>query len=106
MERLTNRIKQIGKDDLIVYTKGKYEDTVPGEMSHDDIRAVLKKLAYYEDAEEQGLFVKIQCHCKDCKHWWNGSVRCTEHVKLCAIGGYMIGENGYCLYAEKESEER
>lgn len=53
LERLTNRIKQIGKDDLIVYTKGKYEDTVPGEMSHDDIRAVLKKLAYYEDAEEE-----------------------------------------------------
>lgn len=53
MERLTNRIKQLDKDDLIVYTKGKYEDTVPGEMSHDDIRAVLKKLAYYEDAEEE-----------------------------------------------------
>ena len=44
MERLTERIKRLQKDDLIVYTNGKYEDTIPAEMTNDDIRAVLKKL--------------------------------------------------------------
>lgn len=59
MERLTERIKRPQKDDLIVYTNGKYEDTIPAEMTNDDIRAVLKKLAGYEDLEEQGLLVRL-----------------------------------------------
>lgn len=33
----------------VVYTKGKYEDTVPAEMTTEDMRTVLKKLAEYED---------------------------------------------------------
>lgn len=61
MEKLTERIKRLQKDDLIVYTNGKYEDTIPAEMTNDDIRAVLKKLAAYEDLEEQGLLVRLPC---------------------------------------------
>ena len=61
MERLTERIKGLQKDDLIVYTNGKYKDTIPAEMTNDDIRAVLKKLADYEDLEEQGLLVRLPC---------------------------------------------
>ena len=61
MKRLTERIKRLQKDDLIVYTNGKYEDTIPAEMTNDDIRAVLKKLAAYEDLEEQGLLVRLPC---------------------------------------------
>ena len=53
MDRLTNRIAMTGREnDLIVFTKGKYEDTIPAEMTHDDIRAVLRRLAEYEDFEE------------------------------------------------------
>lgn len=40
-------------------------------------------------------------HCKDCKHWADKVAGCTEHVKLCTIGGYMVGKNGYCVYGEK-----
>ena len=65
MERLTERIKRLQKDDLIVYTNGKYEDTIPAEMTNDDIRAVLKKLAAYEDLEEQGLLVRLPCKVGD-----------------------------------------
>ena len=61
MKRLTERIKRLQKDDLIVCTNGKYEDTIPAEMTNDDIRAVLKKLAAYEDLEEQGLLVRLPC---------------------------------------------
>lgn len=53
MDRVTKRIKRVDKDDLIVYTKGKYEDTIPAEMTKDDIREVLKRLAEYEDCVEQ-----------------------------------------------------
>lgn len=65
MERLTERIKRPQKDDLIVYTNGKYEDTIPAEMTNDDIRAVLKKLADYEDLEEQGLLVRLPANNKE-----------------------------------------
>lgn len=65
MERLTERIKRLQKDDLIVYINGKYEDTIPTEMTNDDIRAVLKKLADYEDLEEQGLLVRLPCKVGD-----------------------------------------
>ena len=66
---------------------------------------ICEKLGEYEDAEEQGLFIKIPCHCKDCSHWVDGCAGCTEHVKLCDVGHYMVGENGYCLYAEKKLKE-
>lgn len=65
MERLTERIKRLQKDELIVYTNGKYEDTIPAEMTNDDIRSVLKKLAAYEDLEEHGLLVKLPCKVGD-----------------------------------------
>lgn len=42
------------------------------------------------------------CHCKECIHWVNGVPGCTEHVKFCNIGKYLVGENGYCVYGEKK----
>ena len=62
MDRLTNRIAMtVRENDLIVFTKGKYEDTIPAEMTHDDIRAVLRRLAEYEDLEERGLMLRLPC---------------------------------------------
>lgn len=63
--RLTAKIKRPDKEDLIVYTKGTYEDTIPAEMTKNDIRAILKKLAEYEDAEEQGLLLRLPCKVGD-----------------------------------------
>lgn len=39
-------------------------------------------------------------HCKDCEHWGIGVVGETEHVKCCEYGKYMVGENGYCCFAD------
>ena len=60
MERLTNRII-IPKEerDIVVFTQGEYTDTIPAEMTHEDIRKVLRRLAEYEDAEEQGLIAVL-----------------------------------------------
>ena len=44
-------------------------------------------------------------HCKDCKHWGTGVAGETENVKCCEYGKYMVGENGYCVYGEKECAE-
>ena len=44
-------------------------------------------------------------HCKDCKHWGTGVAGETENIKCCEYGKYMVGENGYCVYGEKECVE-
>ena len=98
MERLTERIKRLQKDDLIVYTNGKYEDTIPAEMTNDDIRAVLKKLAAYEDLEEQGLLVRLPCKVGD-KIWDND----FGHPESYEIKAFSYG---YCdSYVEPDIED-
>ena len=43
--------------------------------------------------------------CKDCKHWADGVAGCTKHIKCCKIGFYMVGENGYCVYGERRTDD-
>ena len=40
--------------------------------------------------------------CKDCKYWSDGIKGCTDRVKFCTIGYYMVGENGYCVFGERK----
>ena len=58
MERLT---KRLGNKGTVVFTQGKYEETIPAEMAVNEIRIVLKKHCDYEDLEEQGLLVRLPC---------------------------------------------
>ena len=66
MERLTKRIFVPKEErDLVVFTQGEYIDTIPAEMTHEDIRKALRKLAEYEDLEEQGLLLRLPCKVGD-----------------------------------------
>ena len=99
MERLTKRIKRLQKDDLIVYTNGKYEDTIPAEMTNDDIRAVLKKLAAYEDLEEQGLIGKLPVKIGDIV--WDNCFGYPESYEIKAFS------YGHCdSYIESDIEDQ
>ena len=62
MERLT---KRLGNKGTVVFTQGKYEETIPAEMTVNETRIVLRKLADYEDLEEQGLLVRLPCKVGD-----------------------------------------
>lgn len=62
MERLT---KRLGSKGTVVFTQGKYEETIPAEMAVNETRIVLKKLCDYEDLEEQGLLVRLPCKVGD-----------------------------------------
>lgn len=62
MERLT---KRLGNKGTVVFTQGKYEETIPAEMAVNETRIVLKKLCDYEDLEEQGLLVRLPCKVGD-----------------------------------------
>lgn len=75
------------------------------QCQHQCEEDIIEKLAEYEDAEEKGLLVKIKCQCKDCSHWINACAGCTDNVKLCDVGHYMVGANGFCVYAERKRRE-
>ena len=61
------------------------------------------ELAYKHGYEKGYAKAKSEIvHCKDCKHWTDGVNGCTDHVKVCKIGFYMVGENGYCVYGERK----
>lgn len=47
--------------------------------------------------------LQAQVHCRDCKHWGTGVAGETDMVKCCEYAGYMVGNNGYCVFAEKSS---
>lgn len=107
MERLTERIKRLQKDDLIVYTNGKYEDTIPAEMTNDDIRAVLKKLAAYEDLEEQGLLVRLPCKVGTEVYYILGipnKTPCT--IDKCVFELSDIDKIGESLFLTREETEK
>ena len=43
--------------------------------------------------------------CRDCKHWKHfDHLGCTDFVKVCGLANYMIGANGYCLYADRRDD--
>lgn len=54
----------------------------------------------YKVQELPTVEAKPVVHCKDCEHWGTGIAGETEHVKCCEYGKYMVGENGYCCYAD------
>ena len=64
---------------------------------HEQLAEWLEELKKYRDMNI--------VHCKDCKHWGTGIVGETEYVKCCEYGKYMVVENGYCVYGEKECAE-
>ena len=64
MSRLTKRIS-MENEDIIIYGEGKYTNITVGDMKPSDTREVMKKLAEYEDLEEQGLLLKLPCKVGD-----------------------------------------
>ena len=120
MERLT---KRLGSNGTVVFTQGKYEETIPAEMTNDDIRAVLKKLADYEDLEEQGLLVRLPCKVGE-KLWCivNSAIRelRVHHFDMPAFGttdivfryadGFklerFVGEIGKTVFLTREEAEK
>ena len=73
----------------VVFFEGKSEEFVEGATY------VLEQIDKQPTVE-----AKPVVHCKDCEHWGTGVAGETEHVKCCEYGKYMVGENGFCCYAD------
>ena len=112
MERLTKRIFVPKEEqDVVVFTKGKYDDTIPAEMTYEDIRAVLRRLAEYEDFEEifRGKMTDTACEfLKDIEEFglwldrnkWDAK-KCDEYARA-EEQGLLLRlpcKVGYTIYA-------
>lgn len=97
-ERLTYRNSIEGEAYLKYGLAAKWEKM----PRYDILDSAIQKLAEYEELEEQGLLLRLPCHCKDCVHWSDMAACTTEHAKVCTVGRYMVGENGYCVYAKRK----
>lgn len=72
--------------------------------------SLFEDASYAQQLETEADFmiangVTIPVHCKDCKHWSDGVAGCTDRVKCCKIGCYMVVKNGYCVYGERKDDD-
>lgn len=63
----------------------------------------VNELEEYKEHEEQGLLVKINCRCRDCKHV--DFAGCTDKTCYCYKNECYMNEDDFCKYAEKDNEE-
>ena len=81
------------------YSFGTESPNRHGQSMRGGIRKVLRLI---EQAPTIDAVPVVRC--KDCKHW-KPCAGSTEHVKCCEWAGYMIGENGYCVYGEVKGHD-
>lgn len=94
MERLTDKITNIENGNVLSYRLKREFDSLKG----------IQKLGAYEDAEEQGLLLRIECHCKDCKYVnFDG---CLNTTCYCRKNGCFMQMDDFCKYATKEEAEQ
>ena len=80
-----------------------FTEKIVGYGTYDYYGNVIDVLEIAEKLKEHKTLNIV--HCKDCKHWGTGVAGETKNVKCCEFGKYMVGENGYCVYGEKECAE-
>ena len=115
MERLT---KRLGNKGTVVFTQGKYEETIPAEMTVNETRIVLRKLADYEDLEEQqGFLIKLPCRPDDSVFIIVGKDISRQKIRKVTLESdsilfetrgrkFGVGCFGDTVFTDRESAER
>lgn len=97
MNRLTKRIGS-----KVYYTRGAYEETIPAECETSDVRAILQKLADYEDEKEFANDRKAGIvRCKDC----NAYTETGPGTGVCPAHGGVTENDGCTMGDRKESAQ-
>ena len=78
-------------------------EKIVGYGTYDYYRNVIDVLKIANELKEHKTLNIV--HCKDCIHWGTGVAKKKKNIKCCEYGKYMVGENGYCVYGEKECVE-
>lgn len=95
MERLTQKVEALG--DVWLLEKGKPSELI---TDNDDYYNYFKKLAEYEELEEQGLLLRLPCKVGDTVYSVSFKKKCKETEEN---GGYLINQNMSCAFCDNEN---
>ena len=92
-------------ENRLIYANEAYE-IARASGRHSDFARSRADLTSLEEVLEECTTVDAVevVRCKNCDHWKDSVSGCTDHVKFCEIGFYMVGENGYCVYVERKTD--
>lgn len=82
------------------YSFGTQSPNRHGQSMRGGIRKILRLI---ESAPTIDAVPVVRCG--DCAHWKPCEVKGYEGHKYCEWAGWLVGENGYCVYGEKKDEE-
>ena len=95
MDRLTEFVKRNGKDYVrIKGTKTLYNNA---ERKNAPASNVVVRLAAYEDAEEQGLLVRLPCKVGDTVFFWSETIYGEMYVARSRVANIVITGNAMIL---------
>jgi DNA polymerase/3'-5' exonuclease PolX len=93
------KMRLIDADALNKYIESEFEGCTVYDMAPSEAVSDFQRMVDMQPTVDVVLPV---VRCKDCLQWGRGIPGETEHVKVCDYGGYMVGENGFCVYGEKK----
>ena len=65
---------------------------------------LMECVSIIRNAQEIEPFQPVRCG--ECVHWGRvANQRDTDIVKQCAVGGYMINKDGFCIFGRKDAEK-
>ena len=65
---------------------------------------LMECVSIIRDEPEVEPFQPVRCG--ECVHWGRvANQRDTDIVKQCAVGGYMINKDGFCIFGRKDAEK-
>ena len=92
-------IERIQEVMTIIRTQHMCKD-MDGECTTEDRETYIQRFEALRMAIEALQEPEI-VHCKDCKYWID-DYPYSDKVKKCELAGYMVGENGHCVYGKVE----
>ena len=98
MERFTEKLedgRKVVRDGIAYVENTKYGRFFDGEA--------VEKLAKYEDAEEQGLLIRLPCNVGDTVYSVSFKKKCPETNEN---GGYLINQNMDCAFCENKCKSK
>jgi hypothetical protein len=69
------------------------------------VHMLMECVSIIREAPDAEPFQPVRCG--ECKHWGRiETPRDTEAVKQCAVGGYMINKDGFCVFGRKDAHKK
>lgn len=104
MERLTTNKNECNREMICRFEDCDICEEYCPHMNEDNcscLQAVLEKLGEYEDAEEQGLLLRLPCKVGDTVY--RLIPKTYRHIEPLKVRKFVICENGLCFVTEKTS---